>query len=117
MRAASPHFAQVMEDPETYLDRILTQDPNDPLGPGETEKSVRESMGFSMLATVDPDYEPNCGPAKVAARLFTSEDVLPAKDETVTVSARTLDKTAHRYRMTSFVVAVHVRRHRKMAPH
>lgn len=44
--------------------------------------------------TVDPDYEPDLGPAKIACRHFSTEDFLSTTPGTRTVSIRTFRKVA-----------------------
>jgi len=108
------------DDEKDYQDRILFQDPDEPLGPGETRDSViRDIQSLATHITVDPDYEPNCGPAKVAVRYFNGADTLPAVDELVIMPITVFnqksmrDKKAKRWIMilSTTVVTVRGKRH------
>ncbi|MFA5998106.1 MAG: hypothetical protein WC814_01840 [Candidatus Paceibacterota bacterium] len=99
------------EDEKEYINRIYFQDPDEPLGPGETEASVREDMkDRSPLITVDPDYLPNFGPAKTACRRFNSAETLPVKVGVMTVVIKKFDRKAKRWMKAQSCVTVSVRR-------
>lgn len=100
------------EDEEEYWNRLLFQDPNEPLGPGETKASVLASMRDTrLLITVPVGYQPPLCPVQKAIRKFKCA---PARTEVVTVTK--FDKAA-RQRVPCRKVAVTVRRLKAMVPH
>lgn len=98
--------AGIAEDPQELMDRLLHQDPSEPLGLGETRESVIKDLG--PLIIVDDEYEPNCGPARIAVRNFGVEEFTPVSPGMVAVTARKFDKSIGRFRSVQYVVPVTV---------
>ncbi|MCR4333824.1 MAG: hypothetical protein NUV60_02315 [Patescibacteria group bacterium] len=86
------------EDEREYWDRVLLQNPDEPLGPGETRTSVLEDMRYEgMRIVAEPGYQANLGPAKVAVRRFGQKDFQPAKAGIATISVRKFDRKTKRW--------------------
>lgn len=91
--------------------RLYWQDPDEPLGPNETEDSVRGSMqDTSLLIFAEPGHQANLGPAKVAVRRFNGVDVLPTKRGTAVVRIKIFSRRIGRLVPAESRVRVNARR-------
>lgn len=106
------------DDEADYWDRILFQDPDEPLGPGETLAMVREEARYGgVRVSVAPGYQPVCGPQKTAIRNFTEAELKPVQTGVVPVTVKKFDRKAKRFVRTPSSVLVTVVRHKAMEPH
>lgn len=101
------------EDAQDRENRLFYQDPNEPLGRGETEADVRAALEAERPYIYFRGPMPICSVAPIAARRFKVEEVLSAKAGVVKVAIRKFDKTKKRFirTETSVVVAVCGRHH------
>ncbi len=105
------------EDEEAYWDRLMRQDADEPLGPGETLDMVRDDVmyGYARI-TADPSaYYPR--PTRKAARLFAEAEMHPARAGVVTTRVRKFCLAAEknaggRWKTVQVSVKVEVRKHR-----
>lgn len=105
------------DDEEDYWNRILHQDPDEPLAPGETRESVLASMQDTrLLIRVPVDYEPPLLPPHAAFMKIKPGEIKPVTMGVVKVAGKKFDKTAKRFVKAQTAVSVTVRRLKPMEP-